>query len=65
MSDIERSVSHHKESEKRIEFFCEWEKRSGSGATYKALICALLKIYCTEDAESVCKLLQKKPGTYV
>ena len=31
------------------------------GATYKALINALLQIKCVEDAEGVCELLKKSP----
>ena len=41
--------------EKRHQFFLAWKQKKGSEATYKRLITALLKIECTQDAESVCE----------
>ena len=55
-SDIDRKQVA--EDEKRQEFFFAWKKTNGSGATYKNLIEALLKIGCKQDAESICMLLQ-------
>ena len=46
------------EGEKRSKFFATWKEKQGSGVTYKRLIHALLKIECTQDAESVCRLLK-------
>ena len=42
-------------------FFSKWKEAKGSGATYRALISALLKIKCVEDAEGVCELLKNSP----
>ena len=47
------------EQEKRHAFLREWKAVKGSDATYKNLINALLAIECRQDAEGVCKLLQK------
>ena len=55
VEDIDRLQSD--EGEKRSKFFRIWKAKQGSRVTYKRLICALLKIECTQDAESVCKLL--------
>lgn len=60
--DIERKPCG--EREKRLTFFIEWKSLVGSGATYKKLVHALLKIKCKQDAEAVCKMLQRtKPTT--
>ena len=48
--------------EKRHDFFRKWKKIKGSGATYKVLIAALLKIKCVEDAEKVCEILKDSFG---
>ena len=48
------------ESEKRLLFFQLWVEQEGSGATYYKLLTSLLAINNKEDAEYVCKLLQKK-----
>ena len=48
--------------EKRHDFFRKWKKIKGSGATYKVLITALLKIKCVEDAEKVCEILKDSIG---
>ena len=45
------------ESEKRHQFFKTWKREKGSGATYRALIRALLIIKARQDAESICKIL--------
>ena len=55
--DIDRESKS--EDEKRLAFFERWQQERGSDATYKALINALLKISCRQDAEKVCELLQK------
>ena len=55
VEDIDRMQSD--ESEKRSKFFSIWKGKQGSGVTYKRLLRALLRIECTQDAESVCKLL--------
>lgn len=47
------------EDEKERMFFSKWLQNKGSGATYKTLINALLEKEDMQDAESVCKLLQK------
>ena len=54
-SDIEKKPIE--EEEKRNNFFSKWKEEKGSEATYKALIGALWKMRCREDAESICKLL--------
>ena len=57
VNDIDRINGD--EQEKRHAFLKKWKTVKGSGATYKILIKALLAIEYREDAESVCKLLQK------
>ena len=53
--DINRkSVS---EREKRHDFLMEWKKQKGPGATYKALIVALQRINCQNEAEYVSQLV--------
>lgn len=59
-SDINRKPIA--EDEKRREFFKKWKNRHGSRATYEKLIRALLRIRCLNDAESVCRLLQRAPA---
>ena len=49
---------HFDPAEKRHDFFLKWKEIKGSGATYKQLIIALLKIDCREDAEAVCAVLK-------
>ena len=51
-------IVHLEEGEKRSKFFATWKEKQGSKVTYKRLIHALLKIECTQDAESVCRLLK-------
>ena len=48
------------EDQKRERFFSTWKGNKGSEATYAKLIHALLTIESKEDAEFVCKLLQKQ-----
>ena len=48
------------EHQKREKFFSTWKENKGSEATYTKLIRALLTIESKEDAEFVCKLLQKQ-----
>ena len=55
VEDIDHMQSD--ECERRSKFFAIWKGKQGSRVTYKRLIRALLKIKCTQDAESVCKLL--------
>ena len=55
VSDVDRMNSSQRE--KRCAFFTAWREKMGSDATYRSLVCALLKIGCQEDAECVCKLL--------
>ena len=62
LEDIVVSDIDHKqvdEAEKRREFFFEWKKRNGSGASYRCLIRALLDVSYRQDAESICKILQE------
>lgn len=61
VEDIDRE--HKGEEEKRKDFFYAWKQKKGSLATYKKLICALLKIECKDDAEGVFKLLQQSLST--
>ena len=58
-SIVEKDIDRMKleEGENRRKFFGIWKEKQGSRVTYKRLICALLRIECTQDAESVCKLL--------
>ena len=49
---------HIDPAEKRYDFFLKWKEMKGSGATYKQLIIALVKIDCREDAEAVCAVLK-------
>ena len=55
--DIDKSQKG--EREKRHEFLLTWKDMEGSGATYKQLITALLKIKCRQDAEKLCEMLKK------
>ena len=57
VNDIENSTFD--ETERRHKFFRKWKKIKGSDASYKRLIIALLEVDDREDAEKVCKLLQK------
>ena len=59
--DVERKPCG--EREKRLTFFIEWKSLYGSGATYYELVHALLKIKCKQDAEAVCKMLQRTKTT--
>ena len=63
VSDIEREAGG--ESDKRKSFFDRWKQEKGSDATYKALLDALLKIECREDAEYICELLQDEGSTNI
>lgn len=55
----EDSDRKHSDPEaKRYDFFLKWKEIKGSGATYKQLIVALLKIDCRQDAEAVCNVLK-------
>ena len=54
--DIERDGKS--EPERRQTFLRKWKQVKGSGATYKAIIAALLKIRCREDAEKICVLVK-------
>ena len=56
--DIDRSIPGDEEGKRRA-FFNKWKLMKGSRATYKALISALLRKKCQDDAEGVCKLLKK------
>lgn len=47
------------EAAKRLDFFSQWKTIIGSGATYRLLITALLKINCGQDAEKVCEMLKE------
>jgi len=47
------------EGGRRYSFFLKWKESKGSAATYKKLISALLEIKCVDDAECICKLLQR------
>ena len=58
--DVDRDHSASDECEKRCSFLKKWKKMKGVKATYKSLICALLEIKCTEEAEGVCKMLKKE-----
>ena len=55
----------------RTDFFSEWKRQKGSGASYMALIRAFLRIGCKEHAEYVCRLKStasswtfQSPGIY-
>ncbi len=49
---------------RRAEFFSRWQKEKGTGASYKSLVNALLRINCKLDAEYVCQLAaSKESGT--
>ncbi len=60
--DIDRKEN---EGEKRYAFFIKWKSLKCSGATYKKLVYALLKINCRNDAEAVCVMLRSslEPGS--
>ena len=58
--DIDRSALD--EAGKRLAFLKKWKQVKGMSATYRQLISALLEIDCRDDAECVCKLLQKSEG---
>ena len=55
--DIDKSQKGEREN--RHEFLLIWKEMEGSGATYKQLITALLKIKCRQDAEKLCEMLKK------
>jgi hypothetical protein len=57
VSDTEHALLS--EDERRQNFILKWRKKHGCEATFKALINALIKIECHEDAEEVCKFLKK------
>jgi hypothetical protein len=62
MKEDEVSDTKHallSEDERRQNFILKWRKKHGCEATFKALINALIKIECHEDAEEVCKFLKK------
>jgi hypothetical protein len=56
------------EERKRHKFLSKWKETKGSGATYRALIHALFKMSCREDAERVCRIaaqsLPVPPGLF-
>ena len=56
VNDVERDFKT--EGERRSGFLSIWKERKGSGATYKALVGALLEIKCVNEAGGVCKLLK-------
>ena len=56
--DIKRDSNLRSELERRSSLLKEWKQSNGSGATYKALLGALLGIERREDAEEICKLLK-------
>jgi hypothetical protein len=47
------------EDERRQNIILKWRKKHGCEATFRALINALIKIECHEDAEEVCKFLKE------
>ena len=51
--DIKRDEKS--EPERKLALFKKWKQTKGSGATYKAIIAAFLKIELMDDAEKVCK----------
>lgn len=57
--DIDKSEKEP--AEKRYDFLKKWKQCKGSGATYRQLINALLRIDCRDDAECVCKMLDSQP----
>ena len=57
VSDVDHTGND--EREKRRAFLAAWKENKGSGATYRRLLYALLKIGCREDAEAVCKLYRQ------
>ena len=59
--DIEREYS--KEEERRYRFLCKWKLKKMSAATYRALLSALLKIKCRDEAGKLCKILKHSPST--
>jgi hypothetical protein len=62
MKEDEVSDTKHallSEDERRQNFILKWRKKHGCEATFKALINALIKIECHEDAEEVCKFLKE------
>ena len=48
---------------KRKSFFGKWKQEKGSDATYRVLVCALLRINHRQDAEYLCKLLKNSMQT--
>ena len=61
VGDIQRDSEN--EEERRNNFFFTWKRKKGTRATYRKLLCALLKIDCRRDAEKVCKLLLESVST--
>ena len=57
ISDIKKKFNDEKD--RRRALFTKWKARKGSVVTYEKLIRALLDAGCKNDAEGVCKLLQK------
>ena len=62
VSDIKKQ-NYNSEKGRRRDLFTKWKEMKGSGATYEVLIRALLDADCKNDAEGVCKLLQKSIKT--
>ena len=61
LSDIIIERELKSETDRRLAFFRKWKKIKGSGANYQALISALLKINCREDADKICVLVKSLP----
>ena len=62
--DIEDiKAENTKESERRLKVLQTWKKKYGYMATFKSLIVALLEVGNADDAERVCRLLQKSADT--
>ena len=61
VGDIE--CDSQNEEERQNNFFFTWKRKKGTRATYRKLVCALLKIGCRGDAEKVCRLLLESVST--
>ena len=52
-------IDYNTEEARRHDFITKWRDIKGSEATYKKLVCGLLKIDQKLDAENICRLLAK------
>ena len=60
--DIKSAPQLYDEPGKRKYFFEQWKEQKKRGATYLALVKALLRCKCKQDAENVCLMAKNLAG---